>query len=195
MSHLKFSILASSTNFCPFRTDLSGNAIWPQASDFYNFTKLTILMNFCPIKMLNETFSVNFNHCDPRMEPSNKLRDILVNRQTKMQKAYRTLCTIKQSSFIISICSRRNQNVASCFYHHHRVLEAVNPGIEQRKFITWIQPRRTTVAHCSEASIFRPKIQLYWIWFFELISHCLQKPKISSIEYFTFGIFNQFLSY
>ena len=67
MSHLKFSILASSTNFCPFRTDLSGNAIWPQASDFYNFTKLTILMNFCPIKMLNETFSVIFNHCVLKM--------------------------------------------------------------------------------------------------------------------------------
>ena len=67
MSHLKFSILASSTNFCPFRTDLSGNAIWPQASDFYNFTKLTILMNFCPIKMVNETFSVIFNHCVLKM--------------------------------------------------------------------------------------------------------------------------------
>ena len=120
------------------------------------------------------------------MEPSNKLRDILVNRQTKMQKAYRTLCTIKQSSFIISICSRRNQNVASCFYHHHRVLEAVNPGIEQRKFITWIQPRRTTVAHCSEASIFRPKIQFIE---FDFLTH------FTMVEKSRIGIFNQFLSY
>ena len=145
--------------------------MWPLAFGYKNSLIFGIFDEFLStksVKMMNETFSVNFNHCDPRMEPSNKLRDILVNRQTKMQKAYRTLCTIKQSSFIISICSRRNQNVASCFYHHHRVLEAVNPGIEQRKFITWIQPRRTTVAHCSKAYIFRPKIQLYWIW---LLTH------------------------
>ena len=149
------SILAFSTNFCIIKCDLSGNTV----SFCFYFDEF---LSTKSVKMLNETFSVNFNHCDPRMKPSNKLRDILVNRQTKMQKAYRTLCTIKQSSFIISICSRRNQNVvASCFYHHHRVLKAVNPGIEQRKFITWIQPRRTTVAHCSKAYIFRPKIQLY----------------------------------
>ena len=31
MSHLNFWILAFSTNFCPIKTDLSGNTVWPQA--------------------------------------------------------------------------------------------------------------------------------------------------------------------
>ena len=39
MSH--FSILAFSNNFCPIKSDLSGNTIWPQASDF-----LTIFWHF-----------------------------------------------------------------------------------------------------------------------------------------------------
>ena len=117
---------------------MSGNAVWPQAFGHQKLAKMchfwsTFIHSNVKVarfaRNVEWDFSVNFNQCDPRMEPSNKLRDILVNRQTKMQKAYRTLCTIKQSSFIISICSRRNQNVASCFYHHHRVLEAVNPGI------------------------------------------------------------------
>ena len=30
MSHLNFSILAFSTNFCPCKIDLSGNTVWPQ---------------------------------------------------------------------------------------------------------------------------------------------------------------------
>ena len=34
MSHLKFSILASSTNFCPIKTDLSGNTIKPLSKGF-----------------------------------------------------------------------------------------------------------------------------------------------------------------
>ena len=32
MSHLNFSILAFSTNFCPIESELSGYCIWPQAS-------------------------------------------------------------------------------------------------------------------------------------------------------------------
>ena len=31
MSHSNFLILAFSTNFCPIKTDLSGNTVWPQA--------------------------------------------------------------------------------------------------------------------------------------------------------------------
>ena len=37
MPHLKFLILALSTNFCPIKIDLSGNTVWPQASSFQNF--------------------------------------------------------------------------------------------------------------------------------------------------------------
>ena len=39
MSHLNFLILAFATNFCPIKTDLSGNTVWPQASGFQKFTK------------------------------------------------------------------------------------------------------------------------------------------------------------
>ena len=42
MSHLSFSILAFSTNFCPTKIDLSGNTVWPQASRFQKHAKLTI---------------------------------------------------------------------------------------------------------------------------------------------------------
>ena len=31
-NYLNFWILAVSTNFCPIKTDLSGNTVWPQAS-------------------------------------------------------------------------------------------------------------------------------------------------------------------
>ena len=34
LSHLNFWILAFFTNFCPMKTDLSGNTIWPQVSAF-----------------------------------------------------------------------------------------------------------------------------------------------------------------
>ena len=42
MSHLSFRILAFSTNFCPFQIDLSGNTVWPQASDFLKLAKMGI---------------------------------------------------------------------------------------------------------------------------------------------------------
>ena len=42
MSHLTFPLLAFSTNFCPFKSDLSGTTFWLQASDFKNSPTLTI---------------------------------------------------------------------------------------------------------------------------------------------------------
>ena len=46
MSHLKFRILAFSTNFCPIKTDLSGNTVWPQASGILSGQKLIKNANF-----------------------------------------------------------------------------------------------------------------------------------------------------
>ena len=43
MSHLNCWILAFSTNFCPIKSDLSGNTVWQQASDFQ---KLAIMDHF-----------------------------------------------------------------------------------------------------------------------------------------------------
>ena len=37
---LSFSILTFSTNFCPFKKDLSGNTVWPQASGFQKLAKM-----------------------------------------------------------------------------------------------------------------------------------------------------------
>ena len=50
MSYFSFWIMAFSTNFCPFTTDLFGNTVWPQVSGFQKLVKL------------NETFSVIFKH-------------------------------------------------------------------------------------------------------------------------------------
>ena len=42
MSHLSVSIWAFSTNFCPFKIDLSGNTVWPSKLQiFKNSPKLT----------------------------------------------------------------------------------------------------------------------------------------------------------
>ena len=41
MSHFNFWILAFSTNFCPIKTDLSGNTVWPQTSGFQKLAKLS----------------------------------------------------------------------------------------------------------------------------------------------------------
>ena len=52
---LKFLILAFSINFCPIKSDLSDNTVWPQALWFQKFAKicrcLVFLMNFCLLKM------------------------------------------------------------------------------------------------------------------------------------------------
>jgi len=40
MSHLNFWNLAFSTNFCPIKTDLSGNTFWPQALVFPKLAKM-----------------------------------------------------------------------------------------------------------------------------------------------------------
>ena len=42
MSHLKISILAFSTNFCPIKIDMTGNAVWMQTSDFQKLAKVTV---------------------------------------------------------------------------------------------------------------------------------------------------------
>ena len=41
-----FLILAFSTNFCPIRTDLSGNTVWPQASGFQKLAKIDHFCHF-----------------------------------------------------------------------------------------------------------------------------------------------------
>ena len=46
MSHLNFSILAFSTNFCPIKTDLSGNSVWPQALGFQKLAKMDHFWHF-----------------------------------------------------------------------------------------------------------------------------------------------------
>ena len=46
ISHLNFSILAFSTNFCPIWIDLSGYTVWQQASGFQKLAKLTIFWHF-----------------------------------------------------------------------------------------------------------------------------------------------------
>ena len=46
MSHLNLWILALSTNFCPIKTDLSGNTVWPQALCFQKLAKLDYFWHF-----------------------------------------------------------------------------------------------------------------------------------------------------
>ena len=51
-----FFILAFPTNFCPIKTDLSGNTFWPQASGFQKLDHgpfLAFLINFCSIQTVN----------------------------------------------------------------------------------------------------------------------------------------------
>ena len=46
MSHLNFWILAFCTIFCPIKTDLSGNTVWPQASGFQKLAKMEHFWHF-----------------------------------------------------------------------------------------------------------------------------------------------------
>ena len=46
MSHLNFLILAILANFCPIKSDLSGNTVWPQASDFQKLPKMDNYWHF-----------------------------------------------------------------------------------------------------------------------------------------------------
>ena len=72
MSHLNFSILAFSTNFCPMKINLSGNTVWPQASVFLKLAKLA---HFCLLTLninlarfarnVKWDFSIIFKHCVP----------------------------------------------------------------------------------------------------------------------------------
>ena len=41
-----FDILAFSANFCPIKIDLSGNTVWPQASDFQKLAKIDFFWHF-----------------------------------------------------------------------------------------------------------------------------------------------------
>ena len=45
------TILAFSTNFCPIKIDLSGNAVWPQGSGFQKLAQMAFLINFCPLTL------------------------------------------------------------------------------------------------------------------------------------------------
>ena len=42
----RFWILAFSTNFCPTKSDLSGNTVWPQASGFQKLAKMDHFWHF-----------------------------------------------------------------------------------------------------------------------------------------------------
>ena len=42
----EFLILAFSINFCPIKTDLSGNTVWPQASGFQKLAKMDHFWHF-----------------------------------------------------------------------------------------------------------------------------------------------------
>ena len=54
MSHMSYSILVFFTNFCQIKTDLSGNAVWPQASSFKKLAQMDhfrhFWFKFCPFK-------------------------------------------------------------------------------------------------------------------------------------------------
>ena len=58
--HLNFWILAFSTNFCPIRTSLSGNTVWPKASGFQKLAKIDqnwpFLIKLCPRKRRQNGF-------------------------------------------------------------------------------------------------------------------------------------------
>ena len=43
---ISFLVLAFFTNFCPIKTDLSGNTVWPQALGFQNLAKMDIFWQF-----------------------------------------------------------------------------------------------------------------------------------------------------
>ena len=75
MSHLNFSILAFSTNLGPSKIDLSSNTAWLQASRFQK-----LLMNFYPLTMLNDTFSVIFKQ---RARYTKSIKTIFISYQFK----------------------------------------------------------------------------------------------------------------
>ena len=48
-----FQFLALSTNFCPIKSELSGNTVWPQASGFQKLAKLTIFNELLSTQNVN----------------------------------------------------------------------------------------------------------------------------------------------
>ena len=45
-NYSKFFSFGISTTFCPIKTDLSGNTIWPQASGFQKLAKMDNFWHF-----------------------------------------------------------------------------------------------------------------------------------------------------
>ena len=78
LSHMSFSILTFSTNFCPIKIDQSGNTVWPIASDFQKLVKIhhiwlfyellsTPNVNFARlICSLQSSLTVTLNFCSLR---------------------------------------------------------------------------------------------------------------------------------
>ena len=56
-------ILAFSTNFCPIKTDFSGNTVWPQASVFQKLAKLTIIIWMRLFLWFSNTVRTTHNRC------------------------------------------------------------------------------------------------------------------------------------
>ena len=93
MSHLNFWILAFSTNFCPFKTDLSGNTVWPQALGFQKLAKLSIFGIF---NLLLSTQNVNVARFARNVE-----WDFLEDFQTPCSKGSKDFSyTIKLIQFV-----------------------------------------------------------------------------------------------
>ena len=74
--NVAFLILTFSTDFCPIKTDLPGNTVWPQSSGFQKLTKIDHFQHFwltyvhskCKHSSLRlqcwmRLFSVIFKHC------------------------------------------------------------------------------------------------------------------------------------
>ena len=71
MSHLNLDSLTFSTNFCLFKSSLSGNSVWPHASGFQKLAKmdhfLAFLMKFYPrSQYLRRHFWEDFKHSEYR---------------------------------------------------------------------------------------------------------------------------------
>ena len=62
MSHLNFWILAFSTNFCPIKSDLSGNTVWPQVFQCWMRLFLWFSNTMC-IAERTQTFYEALNNC------------------------------------------------------------------------------------------------------------------------------------
>ena len=105
--HLNFWILAFSTNFCPIRTSLSGNTVWPKASGFQKLAKIDqnwpFLINFCPRKRRQNGFE--FLKW-PRVA-SNSLKWPLKAFSILKLKCYNWLCEVICWNLLIELFSTK----------------------------------------------------------------------------------------